>query len=886
MFRYRRKQSDFDAELEAHIALEADRLKEEGLSEQEARAAARRVFGSVTQAQERFYESTHWRWWDELRQDVRFSLRQLLHSPGFACIAIVTLALGIGINTAMFSVANGLLFSSLHIEQQSRVQQIGSRRRDPDWEPRLSLPEFQELTASTKQVFSAVFGGQYSLDGLSMEGSKPDRVFTEYVTGNYFQALGVKPLLGRFFRSSEGVAPGADPYVVLSYTYWKQHFAADPNIVGRKIAVDSVPVTVIGVAPRDYRGLVSILQVQAYVPLAMIVPIENTPWVDFNKQTNRSLNVYGRLQPGVTVQQADAALAVAADQLAAAHPVDEKNAHLRAFSLEAARVDGGDLDQNGSSNVVSAIFMGLAFLVLLLACVNVANLLLVRATVRGREMIIRSALGAQRSRLIWQTLTESLLLALLGGTGGVLFGRVGSSLLASVNLASDLPIHFDFPFDWHVLAFSVAVAVLTGLVVGIVPAVRMAGANLNLVLREGGRGIAGRSHKFRDALVTVQVAAALLLLIIAGLFTRTLEKSEHMDLGFDPSHVLTMMVDPSEIGYDSARSAEFYNTLMPRLRAVPGVVSATTALSIPMGIIVNDSADVTIAGYTAASGQAPASISFNLIGTDYFRTLRIPLQEGRGFSDEDRSTSPHVAIVSRAMADQYWPRQDPIGRTFKMSFDPTPVQIVGVAGNARYGTMVGELPAYFYLPYTQHSKDRTLLSLELRTQGDPAPMIAEIERTIHGVAPALPVFEVQTLQQALYSPNGFLLFQVLAGLAGITGTLGLVLAVVGVYGVLSYVVSQKTSEIGVRMALGAQRGDILRIVFRQGVWIVGIGLALGLAASFGAARLVHSVITVSPVDPETYVAVSAALATIAILACYVPARRAMLVDPMWALRQE
>jgi predicted permease len=325
---------------------------------------------------------------------------------------------------------------------------------------------------------------------------------------------------------------------------------------------------------------------------------------------------------------------------------------------------------------------------------------------------------------------------------------------------------------------------------------------------------------------------------------------------------------------------------MPRLRAVPGVVSATTALSIPMGIFVNSSTAVTIAGYTPAPGQAPPVMSFNLIGTDYFRTLRIPLEEGRAFTDEDTSTSPRVAIISRAMADQYWPHQDPIGQTFKASFESTPAQIVGVAGNARYGTMVGDRPAYFYLPYTQHSGNSTLLTLELRTRGDPGAMIAETERTIRSVAPALPVFEVQTLHQALYSLNGFLLFQVVAALAAIMGTLGLVLAIVGVYGVLSYVVSQKTSEIGVRMALGAQPGDILHIVFRQGLRIVGIGLALGLALSFGAARLLQSMITVSPADPETYIAVSAALAAIAMIACYVPARRAMLVDPMWALRQE
>lgn len=873
-------------ELDAHLAHEIDDNLSRGMSPEAARRRAHIRLGNPTQIREEIWKMNSLVSLEDLGRDLRYAGRQLLRSPGFACVAIVTLALGIGVNTAIFSMVNGLLFSSLHIEQQSRVLMVGFRQKGQPFQPMVSLPEFQSAASATKQVFSDTFGDQYGLDGLSMEGSRPDRVFTDYVTGNYFQALGVQPLLGRFFQPSEGLTPGADPYIVLSYAYWKEQFASDPTVIGRKVSLDSVPVTVIGVAPRDYRGLSSILQVQAYLPMAMIVPIENTPLADFNKQTNRSIHFYGRLRPGVSARQADAALAVAARQIAAAHPADERDANLRAFSLEAGRLTG-NLDQDNSFTLVSAIFLSLASLVLLLACVNVANLLLVRATVREREMVIRSALGAQRSRLIRQTLTESLLLAVLGGTGGVLLGRLGSSLLASINLQSDLPIHFDFAFDWHVLAFSAAVAVLAGLVVGIVPAVRLARANLNVVLREGGRGISGRSHKFRDALVTVQVAAALLLLVVAGLFTRTLAQSEHADLGYDASRVLTMMVDPGEIGYDSTRSAQFYRDLIPRLRAVPGVVSATAAESIPMGMIDNGSDTVAIEGYTPPPGQAPPSISYNLIGTDYFRTLGIPITEGRAFTDADTAGSQHVAIVSQAMADKYWPHQDPIGRRFTLSFDRTPVQIVGVAGNARYGTISGDMPAYFYIPYVQHGEvNNTLLALELRTQGDPAAMIQEVERTIHGMAPTLPIFEVKTLHQALYGPNGLLLYQVVAGLAGVMGTLGLVLAVVGVYGVLSYVVSQKTGEIGVRMALGAQRTDILRIVFRQGLWIVGIGLAVGLTASFGAARLLHSMITVSPADPVTYVGVSGTLAAIAMLACYIPARRAMMVDPMQALRQE
>jgi putative ABC transport system permease protein len=625
--------------------------------------------------------------------------------------------------------------------------------------------------------------------------------------------------------------------------------------------------------------------VQAYVPLAMTVPIENTPLTDFNKQSFRSLQVYGRLRNGVTRAEAGAALAVVARDLARAHPVDDRNAELRGFPVETGMVTGS-LNQDNSLAMIASIFLGLAGLVLLLACVNVANLLLVRATVREREMVIRSALGAARFRLIRQMLTESVLLAMLGGVGGIALGLAGSTFLSSVNLQTDLPIAFDFGFDWHVFAFSAAIAVAAGAVVGIVPAVRLARANLNLVLREGGRGIAGRGHKLRDGLVTVQVSAALTLLVIAGLFMRSLERSAHTDLGFNPNHVVTVMMDPSEIGYNVDRSLAFYQDLLPRMRSLPGVVSATVAQSIPMGMLDHGSDAVTIEGYTPPAGQAPPEVSNNIIGSDYFETLQIPILEGRQFRNSDNAQSPYVAIVSEAMVKKYWPHEDPIGRHFTMASEPTHLlQVVGVAADAYYETPDGSAPSYFYTPYAQHDLS-SLLALEVRTQGDPGAMAPAIERAIHAQTPGLPLFDVKTLHQALYSPNGLLLYEVVAGLAGVMGTLGLILAVVGLYGVLSYVVSQRTMEIGVRMALGAQRGDILRIVYRQGLWIVGIGLAVGMAASLGAAHLVRSMIAVSATDPMTYIAVTAALAAIAMLACYVPARRAMYVEPMRALRQD
>ncbi|MFZ0633113.1 MAG: ABC transporter permease, partial [Acidobacteriaceae bacterium] len=873
-------------ELEAHLAHEIDDNLARGLSPEEARRRAYLKLGNPTAIREEIWKMNSLVSVEELGRDLRYAVRQLVHSPGFAAIAVVTLALGIGVNTAIFSMVNGLLFRSLHIADETRVLMIGIRQKGGAYQPQMSVPEMQAVAGQTKGVFSEVFGAQYGLDGITTGGSQPDRLFTDYVTGNYFSALGVRPALGRFFKPTEGVTPGADPHLVLSYGYWQERFGGDPHVVGRQVALDGKPVTIIGVAPRSYRGLNSILEVQAYLPLAMIVPIENTPLTDFNKLTNRGMQVFARLANGVTAHQANAALAVVARDLAAAHPREERDAQMRTFSLEAGRLSAGDLDQNNTFNAVSAIFLGLAGLVLLLACVNVANLLLVRATVREREMVIRSALGARRFRLIRQMLTESLLLALLGGGGGIALGLAGSRLLSSVNLQTDLPLGFDFGFDWHVFVFSAVLAVVAGAVVGIVPALRLARANLNLVLREGGRGIAGHGHKFRDALVMLQVGAALTLLVIAGLFLRSLQKSEHAQLGFNPNNVLTLMMDPSEVGYDEQRSLEFYKEVLPRVRSLPGVVSATLAQSIPMGLIDNGSETVTIEGYTPPPGQAPPTIGHNEIGTDYFRTLKIPMVEGRSFTDGDTKTSLNVAIVSRTMAEKYWPHEDPIGRHFTMGYDPThPMQVVGVAGDAHYGTLAGAAPAYFYTPYTQHDVN-TVLALEVRTGGDPGAMEPAIERAIHGLVAGLPLFEVKTLHQALYSPNGLLLYEVVAALAGVMGTLGLVLAVVGVYGVLSYVVSQRTGEIGVRMALGAGRGDILRMVYRQGMWIVGIGLTVGLAASFGVAHLLRSMIVVSASDPVTYVIVPVALGAIALLACYVPARRAMRVEPMQALRME
>lgn len=872
-------------ELESHLMHEIDDNLACGMTPQEARRRANIKLGNPTLVREQIWRMNSFVSIENLGRDLRYALRQLHRSPGFAAAATFTLALGIGVNTAIFSIVNGLLFSSLHIRQENRVVTLGFQQKGTPWRSSFSLSEYHDLRTQADSAFSDLIGEQSGLDGLSVQGNKSDRVFTDYVSGNYFQALGVQPLLGRFFRPSEGEIPGADPVTVLSYSYWKRHFASDPHIIGRQVALDGHPITVIGVAPRNYRGTTPLLSVQAYLPLAMIVPIENTPFSEWSKRDNRNMTVSARLQPGITQQQANIVLAVLARRVAAEHPVEEKDMAVQSFPLYLGRT--GNLDTVNSIGLIAAFFFGIAGLVLLLACVNVTSLLIVRATVHEREMVIRSALGAQRSRLVRQMLTESILLSLFGGTLGIGLGLWGSSLLGSVNLQTDFPLLLDFGIDWHVLFFSIALALVAGMAIGLIPAIRLGRANLNLLLRESSRGVIGGGGRFRDALVVLQVGGALMLLVIAGLFTRSLAQLEHLDLGFNPSHVLTLSMDPSEIGLDAAQSRDFYRNLLTRVRSLPGVDSASFGQSIPMGVINNQSETISVSGYQPPPGQSLPTIGYSVVGTDYLQTLQVPLIEGRDFTESDDENKPRVAMISHAMAKKFWPTQNPVGKLFTMNSDPThPLQIVGVARDARYESVMGSIDPYFYVPFLQHYKDNSLESLEIRTPGDPASMVPEIARVIHNMAPALPIFEVKTLQQALYSPNGLLLYQVAATLAGIMGSLGLILAVIGVYGVLAYIVSQKTNEIGIRMALGARRLDVLKTIYRHGLWIVGIGLTLGVVASVFVARLLHSMIVVSPTDPTTYVGVSAILIVVALSACYIPARRAMHIEPMQALRAE
>jgi predicted permease len=815
-----------------------------------------------------------------LMQDVQYGMRTLRKNPGFTAVAILTLALGIGANTAIFSLVDAFLLRPLPVKDPQQVTTLAYQLKGGQLINVFSVPDYRDIREQTGNVFSGLITYQISLDGLSVNG-KADRIVTSYVAGNFFSTLGIKPALGRFILPSEEETAVA-PVLVLGHSYWMTRFGGDPGIVGTKVSINGHPMTVVGVAPEGFHGLFPLGEIQGYLPLELATIAGNPS--DFT--TNRGFRnafVFGRLRPGVSLKQAQASLDVVAQRLSQENPKDDKDLNLQVFPELRSRPNP---DPKNTIVVISSLFLGLSALVLLLACVNVGNILLVRATVREREMAIRAALGAGRIRLIRQLLTESILLAVCGGLAGIAIGYWGSSSLGHINLGTDLPVRLDFGFDWRVFGFAFAAALITGIIVGIVPAIRASRGNLAQILHEGGRGLVGGRHRVRDALVVAQVAGSLMLLIIAGLFTRSLGEAQRTNLGFDPNHVVNFFMDPNEIGYNEAQGRAFYKTLLARVRALPGVVSASTANSTPLGYY-NNGDTVVVEGYEVPPGQ-PTPVSFyNAISSDYFKTLDIPMLQGRMFTDADDLNTQFVGIVNEAMAKKYWPNQDPIGRHFKIGADPNhSITVVGVAKDSRYSGMTGEIQPYFYVPILQHYASNTLAALQVRTAAAPESMIPEVERVIQSMAPDMPVFDVKTMSEALNTLNGLLIYQIGALLAAALGILGLILALVGVYGVISFAASQKTHEIGVRMALGAQRWDVLKMIFGQGLLIVGVGLALGLAAVLAASRVMSQFLVVSATDPVTYITVSALLALVALLACYIPARRAMRVDPMVALRYE
>jgi predicted permease len=816
-----------------------------------------------------------------LWQDVRYAFRMLGKSPMLTIIVILTLALGIGANTAIFGIVNGILLRPLPVKSPEQIMVLaGQAQGDTLGIFTLSYPQLVDLRKQA-DAFSDVFALQINFGGLSYAG-KANQLVYGYVTGNYFSSLGVQPALGRLFLPTEGEAGGTDPYIVLGYDFWQKRFGGDAGVVGKQALIDGQQATIIGVTPKGFQGTNFALNLDGYIPLNM-QPVQATApfWTD---RSGRGLAVLARLKPGVSLQQAQSSLNVVTARLAEQYPATDKGITIRVVPERLAR------PQPFPNNIVpfiAGIFLVLAALVLLLACMNVANILLVRATMRQREMAIRAAMGANRWRLIRQLLTESMMLSLFGGVGGLTLGVWASAAFGTLVPAGRLPIRVDFGFDWRVFAYAMTVALFTGAIVGLWPALRAGRTDVNSVLQSSGRSdTAGVSrHRLRSVLVVAQVAGSLVLLIVAGLFVRSLMRAQHAYMGFDADHVLNLTLDPREVGYDEARTKTFYHDLEARVRVMPGVQSASLAFSVPMGN-VQDGSMIYVEGQPPTPGQPAPIVIYNHVDESYFDTMRVPLLRGRVFGETDNDKAPLVAVINQTMAQQFWPNQDPIGKRFSLTSTTGPfVEVVGLAADGKYIFIGWDYKPYFFVPLAQsYTPYRTL---QVRSSLPPESMIAQMQNEVRALDPDMPVTDVETMRQSLGGGNGYFIFQIGAILAAAMGFLGLALAVVGVYGVVSFAASQRTHEIGIRMALGAGRSDILRLVLQQGLALVIVGVLSGTVLAWALTRSMATILVgVSPTDALTYLTATLLLAAIGFWACYAPARRAMKLDPMVALRYE
>jgi len=812
-----------------------------------------------------------------LIQDVRYALRQLRSKPGFAFTAVLTLALGIAANVTIFSAVNGFILRPLPVSHAEQITVLAEQQQGAPLG--VYFLSYQELVDLRKQTdaFSDLFAHQVTLGGMSAD-NKADHFVGSYVSGNYFSALGLRPALGRLFLPGEGENPGSESQIVLGYSYWQKRFGGSSGVIGKQVLVEGKPATIVGVAPKEFHGTSFALEMNAYLPMSMSGMQDPSMWTS---RDDRQWIVMGRLKPGVSISQAQGAVSLISARLASAFPASEKGITIQVIS---ERLSHPVPLPNNMAAVIAALFLSLAVVVLLLACVNVANILLVRAIAREGEMAIRTALGASRTRLVAQILAESVLLAVLGATVGIVLGVLAMRSIANFPVPSFIPLTLDLSLDWRVLAYTSSAALLTGVLVGLWPALRVAHSNVNQALREGGRsGSSGVArHRMRGVLVGAQMAASLTLLIIAGLFARSLQRVQHMYLGFEPDYLLNVITDPHEVGYDQARTTTFYNELKERIRALPGVQSASLAYSVPMGDY-SWSDPVEVEGHPTAAGQQPPMVMDNFVDPDYFATMKIPLLRGRAFTEFDNETSMRVAVINQTMAQRFWPNEDAIGKRFKTKDGIW--QVLGIAENGKYALVGEEEHPFFYLPLKQSFV--SMRTLQIRALNAPEALIAPVQQVIKGLDPGLPIFALVTMNDSLAGVNGFMIFRVGALLASSIGGLGLTMAAVGVYGVVAFAASQRTREIGIRVALGATRAQVLKLVLRQGIRVVIAGISLGLLSTFGVSRGIGSLLVgVSATDPLTFSAATLFLIAVALCACYLPARRATKVDPMVALRYE
>ncbi|HEX7174993.1 MAG TPA: ABC transporter permease [Pyrinomonadaceae bacterium] len=858
--------SDIEEELRLHVEMETEANIGRGMTPEEARLAARRSFGNPGRMAERAYEVRGGGIVETFWQDIRYGVRSLLKQPGFAAVAVLTVALGVGANSTIFSFVNGVLLRPLPYREPGRLVLLDETAPKRGVNAMgVSFPNFEDWREQNRvfEDIAAYNAGSYTLVG----DGEPEQMRGARVSSGLFEILGVAPTMGRTIRAEED-RPDNDTVVILGHGLWQSRFGANPEIVGRTISLNNRQHTVIGVMPPDFRFPEV---ADLWIPMAL----DEQRWT----RNDHGLDAVARLKPGVTLEQAQAEMAAIAARIEEQNPVTNEGLSVSVSGLHKGLV--GDYRQ------ALLILLGVVGFVMLIACVNVANLLLARASARQKEISIRAALGAGRWRIVRQLITESLVLGLAGGALGLVLAVWGLELLLAA-IPIEFPFWMKFNLDWRVLTFTAGVSLLTGVVFGIAPALQASKVDLNETLKEGGRSAAaGAGHgRVRSLLVVAEVALSLVLLIGAGLMMRSFLRLQHVNPGLNPENVLTMTVSLPRAKYkEQEKRPAFFGQLLERTRALPGVEAAGAASNLPLsGSLWGRS--LTVEGRPVLSvGEAPM-INYCVITPDYFRSMGIPIMTGRDISETDAKDALKVTVIDERLAREYWPEESAVGK--RVRFGPPESNepwftVVGVAGEVRHERLDRQTRKTVYVSYQQIPEPQ--MTLTARTSSDPAALATAVRARVKELDPDQPVTNVRTMKEvvarSVWQPRLY------AILFGVFAAVALVLASVGIYGVMSYAVSQRTHEIGIRMALGAQARDVLKMVLGQGLLLALIGIVIGLGAALALTRLMATLLySVSASDPTTFAAIALLLMGVALLACYIPARRAMKVDPMVALRYE
>ncbi|HTV54607.1 MAG TPA: ABC transporter permease [Terriglobia bacterium] len=903
LFRKGAVEQSLDDELGSSLEVLIEEKVKQGLSQQVARREALIELGGVEQVKEEVRAVRAGRVLDDVCKDIRFAFRTLAKSPGFTIIVVLTLALGIGANTAIFSLINAVMLNLLPVRNPHRLVLLDwtgdmaliEGRRSPNAAP-LSYPTFEDIRAHN-QVFSSLFGFvPLGKPSMVIEG-EASLAEGELVTGDYFSGLGVGPVLGRVITDADE-KPGAPRVAVISYGYWSRRFGRNPKAVGKGATINGVPFTIVGVAPPEFFGVQPGRSVDVWVPLAegsRLLPygLSSGPGGrdPFTSSDWWWLMMMGRLKPGVSTQrgtaQADLLFRQSISNFLKTHPATVPP-HIR---LDPASRGLANLRQEFSRPLWILII--LVSVVLLIACANVAALLVARSNTRHREIAIRLALGSSGGRLVRQLLSESVLLAGWGGALGLLFAYWGSHALLALMSGGGEPLTLTVQLDAKVLAFTAVVSMVTGILFGLAPAWRSTRVELTPTLKATASGTSVVSQRtrlgFGNSLVIAQVALSLPLLVGAGLFVRTLENLENENLGFNPHHLLLFGVDPSQAGYKGEQRIDFYGRLLQRLQALPGVKSATMSQTTLISGL-RDGWTVSIEGLKPKPGQN-RDVDLNFVGPSFFKAMEIPLLVGRGIGWQDTASSPQVVVVNKGFARPFLDGRNPVGYTITVknfvgkgppSFS---YRIVGMVQDAKYASLREASRPTVYAAYSQMPAYFGELHYELRTVGNPLALVPTVRRAVRELDPNLPLAGVKTQTEQI--AETVVQERVFARLSSFFAALAGILACIGLYGLMAYALARRTGEIGIRMALGAQKSDVLRMIIGQGLRLALIGVAIGIAGALGLTRFLSSLLYgVKPTDPVTFIAVSLALIAVSLLACYIPARRAMKVDPIVALRYE